>query len=79
MKNFTYSCCLLLLTVFVTGEASDECDDPNAYYDSCGSACPPTCQIRRPGYCIQVCVAGCFCKKDFTLDEESGKCVKCYS
>ncbi|XP_018574838.1 chymotrypsin-elastase inhibitor ixodidin [Anoplophora glabripennis] len=72
------SVCYLLF--FITalcsgGEASDQCEDPNAYYTECGTACRATCQNRQYGNCIALCVPGCFCKRNYILNEDSGKCV----
>lgn len=52
--------------------------DENAIATVCGPSCVFTCQKPRPPgmACLDVCVTGCFCKRDFTLDEESNKCVK---
>jgi hypothetical protein len=56
------------------------CDDPNAEYTECRSACPRTCDdernpTRKVRICPAVCRSGCFCKKNFVLGN-NGKCVK---
>ncbi|XP_056399430.1 cysteine-rich venom protein 1-like [Hyla sarda] len=47
---------------------------PGKEYDSCGSACPPTCDNMVP-ICMAMCKPGCFCKGK-TVDNGRGKCVK---
>nr|XP_002738803.1 PREDICTED: SCO-spondin-like [Saccoglossus kowalevskii] len=42
---------------------------PNQVYNSCGSACPPTCDIPFPvGECTEQCIEGCFCEDGLILD-----------
>ncbi|KAJ8924646.1 hypothetical protein NQ315_000797 [Exocentrus adspersus] len=69
-------CVVLFALTFSDGKADDVCEDPNAMYKSCGTACPVTCQKRQVGVCIEVCLKGCFCKPPFILDEVSGRCVR---
>ena len=52
----------------------ESCGD-NEEYNQCGSACPAKCGDSPSQICIQQCVAGCFCKKGFILNEENGKCI----
>ena len=50
----------------------------NMIYESCGTACPLTCEFPELRPCIRMCVPGCFCKDGYLLDD-NGKCVtKCY-
>ncbi|KAL4707260.1 hypothetical protein ACJJTC_019798 [Scirpophaga incertulas] len=49
------------------------CDDPNAEYKQCASACTPTCEDRTPN-CIQSCQpARCQCKSGYVMS--GGKCI----
>ncbi|XP_075763606.1 IgGFc-binding protein-like [Pelodiscus sinensis] len=44
------------------------------YFDFCGPACPATCaNLSAPLLCTKPCVAGCFCREGYVLDEE--RCV----
>ena len=45
---------------------------PNSHYESCGTACPPTC-FYIPGICAAVCQKGCQCNDGFVLN--GNKCV----
>ncbi|XP_061453706.1 IgGFc-binding protein-like [Rhineura floridana] len=46
----------------------------NAYYDFCGTACPPSCaNLTATTECHKPCVAGCFCREGYVLN--SGVCV----
>jgi len=53
--------------------------DKHEVYNSCGSACPPSCsdlfypQVNK--FCTLQCVAGCFCEENYYRDE-NGKCVE---
>ncbi|XP_044757178.1 chymotrypsin inhibitor-like isoform X2 [Coccinella septempunctata] len=49
---------------------------PNEFYDSYGTACPPTCQKPVIKYCTYNFAPGCFCVPNFIRDEISGMCVK---
>ncbi|XP_076163026.1 chymotrypsin inhibitor-like [Ptiloglossa arizonensis] len=61
-----------LLTIFSTTASS--CGE-NAIANSCGTACPQTCEYPEPQNCIAVCVSGCFCKPGYLLNN-SGRCVR---
>nr|XP_002735967.1 PREDICTED: IgGFc-binding protein-like [Saccoglossus kowalevskii] len=42
---------------------------PNQVYNTCGSACPPTCDIPFPvAECTEQCIEGCFCEDGLILD-----------
>ena len=47
-------------------------------FNTCGSACPPSCSDlfypQEPKFCTKQCVAGCFCKAGLYL-AKNGKCV----
>ncbi|KAG8584190.1 hypothetical protein GDO81_008724 [Engystomops pustulosus] len=53
----------------------------NQEYETCGSACPPTCTDPEEGVCTDQCVPGCFCIKGYVkLGEgciEKAKCLTC--
>ncbi|XP_067133096.1 tenascin-like [Centruroides vittatus] len=52
------------------------CSQPNEYYNSCGSACPPTCENYGKNLnCPKVCVQGCFCKEGYVRDFQN-LCIK---
>ncbi|GLV35702.1 Hemolectin [Carabus blaptoides fortunei] len=42
-------------------------------YNSCGSACPPTCN-SKPEICTDQCVPGCFCANGLVKNQH-GACV----
>ncbi|XP_074538742.1 IgGFc-binding protein [Halichoeres trimaculatus] len=37
---------------------------PNSHYRTCGSACPPTCELNT-SVCTKACARGCFCDPGF--------------
>ncbi|XP_077431132.1 IgGFc-binding protein-like isoform X2 [Vanacampus margaritifer] len=42
---------------------------PNSHYKTCGSACPPNCEVEDR-LCHQACVQGCFCDPGFISGPE---------
>ncbi|CAO1396939.1 unnamed protein product [Diamesa tonsa] len=50
------------------------CKDPNASYNTCGSACEPICGKKNPLFCTANCVVGCFCNKGYIKDSK-GVCI----
>ena len=50
------------------------CDIEGQQFNSCGSACPPTCSNPNP-ICTRQCVPGCQCPRGTVLDEERNRCV----
>eukprot|EP00756_Hemistasia_phaeocysticola_P049894 Hpha_TRINITY_DN2448_c0_g1::TRINITY_DN2448_c0_g1_i1::g.24588::m.24588 len=49
---------------------------PHSSYSTCGTYCPPSCDVPEPGACIQVCKSGCFCDPGFVLSHSnSAQCV----
>lgn len=56
----------------------EQCDDPNAFWSNCGSACLETCQAGLPDICRTLpCVSGCFCKSGYVkeLNDPKSKCI----
>lgn len=43
-------------------------------YNTCGTACPLTCEYPDPRPCIRICAVGCFCP--YGLLEYNGRCVE---
>jgi hypothetical protein len=54
----------------------EDCPE-NEEYQSCGSACPTTCQNMKAGsqFCIAMCKTGCFCESSYVRNNDNGKCV----
>uniref|UniRef100_A0A182Q4M4 TIL domain-containing protein n=1 Tax=Anopheles farauti TaxID=69004 RepID=A0A182Q4M4_9DIPT len=79
---------LLALFVVVTAQqqttntdASDPCQErrtcpPNEAFVCCGTCTEPTCTKPQPiNNCVNVCVAGCFCKPNYIRRTVGGPCV----
>ncbi|XP_035204633.1 chymotrypsin inhibitor-like [Stegodyphus dumicola] len=49
----------------------------NQHYESCGNACPSTCESldKHPVICVAMCVPGCQCNQGYLMTER-GLCVK---
>ncbi|PIC30613.1 hypothetical protein B9Z55_021799 [Caenorhabditis nigoni] len=56
-------------------QAYQRCSGKNQVWSDCGSACPARCDQKEPVMCPAVCVAGCFCKEGYILNDK-GQCVK---
>ncbi|GFW45563.1 putative serine proteinase inhibitor [Trichonephila clavipes] len=66
----------LILFALVAGAlAFPECP-ANSHYESCGTACPLTCDnyINPPKVCVLRCDPGCHCDEGYVKTEE-GSCV----
>ncbi|KYM75718.1 Chymotrypsin inhibitor [Atta colombica] len=46
----------------------------NQVWNSCGSACPPSCNSPSNQICTLQCVIGCQCRSGYVLNS-SGECV----
>ncbi|KAM8825944.1 IgGFc-binding protein [Synchiropus picturatus] len=59
-------------TLHDTWNCAGKACPPNSHYETCGSACPATCQVPsgdRP--CTLACVPGCHCDPGFVLDGDT--------
>jgi hypothetical protein len=70
-----WSICSIFVTNF--SDSGQECSDPNEIHESCGTACPITCENHNnpPKMCIEICKSGCFCKSPYIRNAKTGKCV----
>ncbi|KAL6263153.1 hypothetical protein P5V15_005954 [Pogonomyrmex californicus] len=68
--SFTF---LVIIGVLCSMTAAQDCP-PNQEWNTCGTACPPTCTSPRLRACTMQCVIGCQCKQGFLLNS-SGACV----
>ncbi|XP_031844747.1 chymotrypsin inhibitor-like [Nomia melanderi] len=46
----------------------------NEQFNSCGSACEPSCSQPSPQLCTMQCIIGCQCKEGY-LRNAAGSCV----
>ena len=58
-----------------TFTAPSEICGPNEHYESCGTACPATCDNQKPEICTLNCVRGCFCDEGLVRSDK-GVCVR---
>ncbi|GIY61357.1 papilin [Caerostris darwini] len=69
---------LLVLFALVAGAVAflDEDCPPNSKYQSCGTACPLTCENHKnpPKACVLMCNPGCHCDEGYVKTKD-GKCV----
>ncbi|KAF8763280.1 Kunitz-type protease inhibitor 2 like protein [Argiope bruennichi] len=51
--------------------------DENEHFESCGTACPLTCDNHEdpPEFCVLMCVRGCHCDEGFVRSRQ-GRCVR---
>lgn len=52
-----------------------KCPKPNEIWNTCGTSCPEYCGEPKPQICIEMCVAGCECRKGFVKERTTGKCI----
>jgi hypothetical protein len=68
----------IILIISVNTLAREDCG-PNEDYNSCGTACPETCESLikgQPQACTLQCVSGCFCKSGLYRDKaRNNECV----
>ncbi|XP_063292610.1 von Willebrand factor-like [Pelobates fuscus] len=70
----------VVLCLALVGQAKEvtvPCNQPNAIYKPCGTACPITCANIHdpPETCTSQCVAGCFCKDGYYANSVR-RCVR---
>uniref|UniRef100_A0A8R1XXV0 Thyroglobulin type-1 domain-containing protein n=1 Tax=Onchocerca volvulus TaxID=6282 RepID=A0A8R1XXV0_ONCVO len=46
-----------------------ECSDPLKNFQICGSGCPGGCNNQIAGFCGTQCIAGCFCRNPYILQD----------
>ncbi|VDN08453.1 unnamed protein product [Thelazia callipaeda] len=64
--------------IFPTNETiTMQCTDPLKNFQSCGSGCPVGCNNRIAGFCGTQCVAGCFCRKPYILQDAYNMNSRC--
>ncbi|XP_078032930.1 chymotrypsin inhibitor-like [Augochlora pura] len=64
---------LAVLAVFAASSHGQQCGE-NEQFNSCGTACEPSCSRPEPQMCTMQCVIGCQCKEGF-LRNSAGSCV----
>ncbi|XP_015174770.1 PREDICTED: chymotrypsin inhibitor-like isoform X3 [Polistes dominula] len=75
MSNKLIILVLLVGIIYNTSAAPERpACGPNQIFDTCGTACPPTCKKPSPDVCILLCVSGCRCKDGF-VKNDNGDCV----
>ena len=73
IPNSCHSCTSWAVELFASFP-TDPCPIEGQVFQSCGSACPPTCATPHP-ICTKQCVPGCQCPPGTVLDEVANKCV----
>lgn len=66
-----------ILTSQCSNPPTAQCTDVNSQFNTCGSACPPSCSSLNP-QCSRVCTSGCFCNAGFVrqFDSPTAPCVQ---
>ncbi|VDK87173.1 unnamed protein product, partial [Litomosoides sigmodontis] len=62
----------------ITQPAVMQCNNPLKNFQTCGSACPVACNNPIADLCGTQCVAGCFCRKPYILQDAynlNSRCV----
>ncbi|RLU18199.1 hypothetical protein DMN91_008555 [Ooceraea biroi] len=63
-----------VLVCVTSAQETHQCTGENEEWNSCGSACPPTCNEDPHRPCTLQCVQGCFCKQGL-MRNSVGHCV----
>ncbi|KAG5679448.1 hypothetical protein PVAND_009013 [Polypedilum vanderplanki] len=69
---------ILILCLFMTATlgfstSKRACTKKNEIYNTCGTACPETCEYK-PTICTMQCIEGCFCKRNY-IRNNNGECI----
>uniref|UniRef100_A0A914VTS1 Thyroglobulin type-1 domain-containing protein n=1 Tax=Plectus sambesii TaxID=2011161 RepID=A0A914VTS1_9BILA len=59
------------------GSPGGSCPDIQKEFRSCGSACPPGCNNLTPNVCSLQCVANCFCRAPYILEDANNINSRC--
>uniref|UniRef100_A0A9J2Q5D4 Thyroglobulin type-1 domain-containing protein n=1 Tax=Ascaris lumbricoides TaxID=6252 RepID=A0A9J2Q5D4_ASCLU len=54
-----------------------QCSDPLKNFQVCGSSCPAGCNNRLGGSCSGRCMAGCFCRSPYILQDANNHNSEC--
>jgi len=52
----------------------NQCPKPHQKWNTCGTACEPSCKEPKPQICTKQCVIGCQCEKGYVKDDQ-GNCI----
>nr|AAT45377.1 hypothetical protein [Branchiostoma belcheri tsingtauense] len=63
----------IVLSVAIKAVSSQDCG-ANSHWETCGSACPQTCEPSPFQVCDAVCMTGCVCNAGFVL--HNGDCIR---
>lgn len=75
MANKIFLLVLLVAVVYCASAQplGTECG-VNEVFDTCASACEPTCRNPTPDVCVLKCVMGCRCEEGY-MKNDQGECV----
>ncbi|KYN29469.1 PREDICTED: chymotrypsin inhibitor-like [Trachymyrmex cornetzi] len=65
----------VMIGVFCSTTIAQQQCGLNQEWNTCGSACPPSCNSPPNQFCTLQCVIGCHCKSGYLLNS-SGECVR---